>query len=751
MSSGPTEPVSCRQDGAAQQRILEAVRRYWGFSSLLPLQEPAIRAGLEHRDSLVVLPTGGGKSLCYQVPPLLANRMDLVVSPLISLMKDQVDGLRACGYPAAALHGGMSAEKRRQTQNDLVAGKYRVVFVAPERLMTDGFLSMVSRLKVRAFAIDEAHCISHWGHDFRKEYRRLSELKQRFPQASIHAYTATATQRVREDIIAQLSLVNPAVLLGCFDRPNLIYRIIPRVDLYGQVLEVLGRHRREATIIYCISRKDTEGLAEFLKSQKINAAHYHAGMEPDNRRRTQDAFSSEKIDVIVATVAFGMGIDRSNVRSVIHAAMPKSIEHYQQETGRAGRDGLEAECVLFYSYADVSKWTSLLTRSAQEANCPTEILDAQLSLLEHLRQYCRPDDCRHRHLSEYFGQSYAKENCQACDVCLGESAETSDASVPAQKILSCVARVDERFGVSHIVNILRGGDTEMIRKWNHQRLSTYGLMKGTPRKTLVSMVQELLDQSLLERTKDEYQTLRLNDASWEVMRGRRKVRMRALAERTTRRSEKQEAGWIGVDRGLFESLRSLRKEIADARRVPPFVVFSDAALRDMARKRPRTDRAFLTVNGVGERKLADFGDRFLQRIEQYCREHELEDGPTGTATMQRRQRGAPSGATLRAFEMFAAGASIETVMTTLCRARSTTIGYLVRFIETRRPAGVESWVDEETYQRIAEAAAQFGTKRRRPIFELLDGQVSYDDIHIVTAHLNASAQLSPMPHKTSDV
>jgi ATP-dependent DNA helicase RecQ len=333
----PTERISAH--------ILATVRRYWGFSELRPLQEQAIRAGLEQRDSLVVMPTGGGKSLCYQVPPALAQRTDIVVSPLISLMKDQVDGLRECGYPAAALYSGMSPEDLRQTEEQIAAGRYRLVFVAPERLLTPRFLQFVERLNVHAFAVDEAHCISHWGHDFRPEYRQLAELKSRFPKTSLHAYTATATERVRADIAAQLRLKNPVVLVGIFDRPNLVYRVVPRVDARAQALEVLRRHPDQAAIVYCITRNDTESMATFLQANRLRAAFYHAGMEADERRRTQDAFASEEIDVVAATVAFGMGIDRSDVRCVIHAAMPKSIEHYQQETGRAGRDGLDAECV----------------------------------------------------------------------------------------------------------------------------------------------------------------------------------------------------------------------------------------------------------------------------------------------------------------------------------------------------------------------------------------------------------------------
>src|SRR5262252_5893679 len=405
---------------SSKSDILATVRRYWGFSELRPLQEQAIRASLERRDSLVVMPTGGGKSLCYQVPAELARRTDVVVSPLISLMKDQVDWLRESGYPAGALYSGMPLDTLRETEAQLEAGRYRLLFVAPERLLTPRFLQLIQKLQVQAFAIDEAHCISHWGHDFRPEYRQLAELKARFPQASVHAYTATATERVRADILAQLRLKNPTVLIGTFDRPNLVYRIIPRVDAQMQVLQVLRRHPGEAAIVYCISRKDTEAMAKWLQASRLRAAFYHAGMEANERRRTQDAFASEEIDVVAATVAFGMGIDRSDVRCVIHAAMPKSIEHYQQETGRAGRDGLEAECVLLYSAADVLRWESLTEKSAAEANSPREVVIAARDLLEHMRRLCVGIHCRHRMLSEYFGQPLAGDGCGACDVCLNE-------------------------------------------------------------------------------------------------------------------------------------------------------------------------------------------------------------------------------------------------------------------------------------------------------------------------------------------
>src|SRR5882724_74944 len=602
--------------------ILATVHRYWGFSELRPVQEQAIRAGLERRDSLVVMPTGGGKSLCYQVPAELARRTDIVVSPLISLMKDQVDGLRESGYPAGALYSGMPLDTVRETEAQIAAGRYRLVFVAPERLLTPRFLQLIERLQVRAFAIDEAHCISHWGHDFRPEYRQLAELKTRFPQASVHAYTATATARVRADIIEQLRLHNPAVLVGTFDRPNLMYRIVPRVDAQMQVLQALRRHPGAAAIVYCISRRDTEAMAEVLQANRLRAAFYHAGMEADERRRTQDAFASEEIDVVAATVAFGMGIDRSDVRCVIHAAMPKSIEHYQQETGRAGRDGLEAECVLLYSAADVIRWESLIERSAQEATAPADVVAAAQGLLAHMRRFCTGVHCRHRRLSEYFGQEYSKPNCEACDLCLNEVEGLADATVTAQKILSCVARAGERFGAEHIVDVLLGANTERVRRWRHEELSTYGLMKGTNRKTLINMLYQLLDDGVLERTADERPVLRLNDASRDVLRGKRTVRL-LQPKAEVQKTRFDEQSWEGVDHGLFESLRTLRRQVADERDVPAYVLFSDATLRDMARVRPGSASALLGIRGVGERKLADLGPHFLELIATYCRANEL--------------------------------------------------------------------------------------------------------------------------------
>ncbi|MBK8266836.1 MAG: DNA helicase RecQ [Planctomycetes bacterium] len=725
-----------------QNAVLDVLKQYWGYDSLRPLQAEAIAAGIDHRDSLVVMPTGGGKSICYQIPPMVADRTDVVVSPLISLMKDQVDGLRECGYPAACLHSGMTDRDRREALDDAMNGRIRLLFVAPERLMIDGFLRSLEQIQVRSFAIDEAHCISHWGHDFRPEYRRLAELKRRFPVASFHAYTATATERVRADIIKQLGLRDPAVLVGNFDRPNLTYRVIPRDDVYGQAVEVIQRHAGEAVIIYCISRKDTEEMCSHLRAKKIKAVFYHAGMSPDARRKSQEAFANEEIDVVVATVAFGMGIDRSNVRCVIHAAMPKSIEHYQQETGRAGRDGLDAECVLLYSPSDIAKWKYILTKGAEEGGeGGMANLQPQFELLGHLQSYCQPYDCRHKRLVEYFGQRFEKTSCDACDVCLNESGDMVDATVLAQKILSCVARTKEKFGAKHIADVLRGGDTEMIRKWNHQTVSTYGIIKDMTVRDLTIATNQLADLGLLDRSNDGYATLKLNDASWAVMRGRQNVRLPKAPVAVTTEDRSREISWVGVDRGLFEELRLLRKEFADERGIAPFMVFGDASLRDMARRRPRGERSFRSMQGVGEAKMQEFSARFIACIDQYCAKQGLAEdmsaGPPQSASAPRREGKSPSGPVLRAYELFASGASVETVAEELHRAPGTVEGYLSDFIEREKPSTIGAWVSDADYCKIKAISAELGTARLKPIFEALNGSVPYPIIRLTTAHMNA--------------
>ena len=612
----------------------------------------------------------------------------------------------------------------------------------PERAVTPWFFDIAKRLNVRRFAIDEAHCISHWGHDFRPEYRQLAKLREQFPEAQLaclhrHRHAARAGRYLR-----QLALRDPAVLVGSFDRPNLVYRVIPLVDRYGQTIEVVRRHANEAVIVYCIARKDAENVAGVLKANGIAAEAYHAGLEAEERRKVQEAFGAEQLNVVVATVAFGMGIDRSNVRCVLHTAMPKSIEHYQQESGRAGRDSLEAECVLLYSYADAARWEDLIRKSASEGEKPAESMAAQFQLLEQMQRLCKSQSCRHRALVEYFGQSFDRENCAACDVCLADVDGMEDGTVAAQKILSCVARVKEGFGVGYVVDVLAGADTEAIRRAGHHELSTYGLLRDVAKKQIQSMVYQLIDQGLLDRTPGDRPILKLNDASWAILKGEREVKLlKPKAEAPTKAKIDAES-WEGVDRGLFDHLRTWRQTVAHERNVPPYVIFPDSTLRNLARARPTKEASLRQISGIGDKRLADFGAALLELIGQFCREQNVDSDQVDSATSPTeyvRPKSA-SAAKIEAYEMFRKGWSVDDVKHKLNRARSTVCGYLTEFIAEEKPASVSPWVADAVYRQVAEVVMSQGERRLTPIFERLDGRVPYDIIKLVMAHLEAIAE-----------
>ncbi|MCB9841317.1 MAG: RecQ family ATP-dependent DNA helicase [Phycisphaeraceae bacterium] len=747
------------------ERVLEVVRATFGFDGLRPLQAESIAATLDGRDALTVLPTGGGKSLCYQVPPLVTGRLTLVVSPLIALMRDQVSGMRLAGVPAAAVHSHLEADEKRKIHRQAERGELRILLVAPERLLQPDFLGWVRGIDVGAIAIDEAHCISLWGHDFRPEYRRLARLRELFPGVPLGAFTATATPRVREDIVAQLGLRDPAVLVGVFDRPNLTYRVLPRVDPVGQTHEALVRHSGEAGIVYCLSRKDTEALAGALQARGVSAEAYHAGMDAGHRTRVSEDFRSERLDVVVATVAFGMGIDRGDVRCVVHAAMPKSIEHYQQETGRAGRDGRPAECVLLYSSADVVRWRQLMARGNAEAvgdpDALRDALAAQYELLDGMQRLAGSARCRHRLLSEYFGQAYEPDDCGACDVCLKELVEAPDAHDTARKIISCVARCREGFGAAHIADVLRGSRARKIGERGHDQLSTFGLLAGVSKERLTAYINQLVDAGDLGRTEGEYPTLYLTEQSAAVLRSERTatlVEPKGIPDKPSRSSGAGRAAAETLEplddneRALFEALRKARREIATARGVPPFVVLDDNSLHEICRVRPGSLETLVTVRGIGNKKAEAFGEELLDAIRRASGELGLGlDARTGSRPRTYKPEGALSAGSggsdapddarpalstgaAAAAPLFREGRTVEEVAAALGRARSTVEGYLGEFVLSEKPASIRAWVDEPTQARIEEAAREVGEGRLRPIYERLGGEVGYVQIRLVLAH-----------------
>lgn len=720
--------------------LRQILREYWGYSDFRPLQTEAMRAVVDGRDSVVVLPTGGGKSLCFQAPALKLPGLAVVVSPLISLMKDQVDALADCGVPAACINSTLSFEEKRDVAAQIRTGTLKLLYLSPERLMMERTLEFLKEVPVSFFAIDEAHCISEWGHDFRPEYRMLRLLKEKFPKIAIHAYTATATRRVREDIARELNLTQPEILVGSFDRPNLVYRVQRRAELLRQVREVINRHGDDSGIIYCIRRLDVDGLCAELNAAGYKALPYHAGMDDETRKANQDAFINDRAKIIVATVAFGMGIDKSDVRYVIHAAAPKSLENYQQESGRAGRDGLEAECCLFYTSADFRTWRRL------QEELPAAAFEAAMTVLNGIDRYCTGVTCRHSAIMAYFGQQLESENCGACDVCLAELDLVDDALTIAQKIISCVYRLRENFGGDYTAQVLAGSREQRILDNGHEALSTWGLLKEQDRKSIRSWIEQLVAQGFLDKT-GEYNVLAISSSGRRVLRGEVTPRLLKPSKQPRKVSRAAHDSWDGVDRGLFEQLREWRRKQATDRQIAPFIVMGDATLRDLARARPSTLPGLRAVHGIGEKKCAEYGAELVAEIAQYCRRgglsQDVDLAPAAPVSERRRANERSAGGTRQqAFGLFASGKSLAEVRQATGRAASTVIEYLLDHIEREGLQTPEPWIDPALFGRIRSIVERLETGRLKPIFEALDGTVEYDQIRIAMACLRNSGAVA---------
>jgi ATP-dependent DNA helicase RecQ len=639
----------------SRRRVVAELRSTFGFDGFRPLQEEVVGAILKGRDTFVLMPTGGGKSLCYQLPALLMDGVAVVVSPLIALMKDQVDKLLAMGVAATFINSSLDGPEVGRRLRGLAQGRYKLVYVAPERLMLPQFLELLAGVKLSFFAVDEAHCISEWGHDFRPEYRGLSRLRALFPDAPIAAFTATATTQVRADIVRQLKLQNAATFVGSFNRTNLFYEVRPKetgAQAYAQLLGYLRDHEAHSGIIYCVARATTEQLADKLSKDGFRALAYHAGLEADERRQRQEMFIRDDVQIMVATVAFGMGIDKPDVRFVVHYDLPKNLEGYYQESGRAGRDGDPSECLLFYTYADALKHEHFIKERERELAYEEDALEREQQLLhlqqqrKQLRQMLEWADgitCRRAALLDYFGEALdehahdaadsdtlAPEAC--CDNCR-EPAELVDYTVPAQMLLSCAFRTGQRFGAGHLIDVLRGAATEKVRRFRHDSVSTYGIGKDRPQEEWWYLVRQLVKGGQARQDEERYGAITITAAGAAVLRSQAQVILPKPRLRPAKvKKEKRQPATTGtagspgaatfgrdfdaapVDEQLFQRLRALRKRLADARAVPPYVIFPDVTLRELAALKPTSPEQLRRVKGVGEKKLADFGDVFLAEI-----------------------------------------------------------------------------------------------------------------------------------------
>jgi len=590
-----------------------SLKKHFGYDEFRPLQQEIVSDALAGRDVFALMPTGGGKSLCFQLPALLRDGLTIVVSPLISLMKDQVDALQTSGIAATFLNSALDRHEAVERLRGLNRGQYRMLYLAPERLMLDGFLERALNWNITQIAIDEAHCISEWGHDFRPEYRELKKLRRHLPDVPIMALTATATKRVRKDIVDQLHLDNARCYVASFNRPNLTYRVVPKSSPYEQVLTFIRSRPNESGIVYCASRKTADSLATKLNGDGVKAKPYHAGLEAKERTKHHELFLRDDARVITATIAFGMGINKPNVRFVVHHDLPKNIESYYQETGRAGRDGLPSECVLLFSASDVAKQRRFIEEKSEREQ---RIAQEQLRDTIH---YAETRDCRRAALLKYFGEEFPAP-CNGCDNCL-EPRETFDGTVLAQKFLSCIQRVRQKsgfsFGLNHIVDVLNGAATEPIRQRGHDQLSTYGIGQDLKRGAWLAIGRELLRLGLVTAAPGRFATLELTEAGWAALRERKQITLTKPYDVQEKKRSKRRAGEIECDEALFEKLRILRRKLADERDVPAYIIFSDVALREMARAYPTTTVEFSRIPGVSQQKLRDFAEPFTTAIAEY--------------------------------------------------------------------------------------------------------------------------------------
>ncbi|MCP4359513.1 MAG: DNA helicase RecQ [Chloroflexi bacterium] len=702
------------------------LKQIFGYDKFRPLQPEVIQNILNKRDSLAVMPTGSGKSLCYQLPALMFPGLTVVVSPLISLMEDQVAQLRELGVTAVFLNSTLNYDQYLYTTNQIRAGAVDLLYAAPETLMRPETMLLLEQSNVDCLTIDEAHCISEWGHDFRPEYRQLVDLRRRLSNAVCLTVTATATERVRQDIKGALGIPAAAEFIASFDRQNLFLAVEPKTTGVRQTLEFLDAYRDQSGIIYCATRKQVDSLTADLAANGWSVLSYHAGLDAQTRQNNQRRFTHEESVVMVATIAFGMGINKSNVRFILHYDLPKNIESYYQQIGRAGRDGLPADCLLLFSYGDVGNINYFIRQSH-----PSQQVGARLRL-EAILRFVETNVCRRRPLLEYFGEVYKKENCQTCDNCTAAEEELSDLTIPAQKFLSCVKRTGELFGVSHIIDVLRGSQSKKVLQKRHDRLSTYNIGREFSKKEWQHLARQFVQLGLMVQDA-EYGSLKLTSQAYAVFKGE-KV-MGVLPVQKVRAAVPQQE--ISHDPVLFGLLRSKRTELASAANVPPYVIFSDRSLVEMAAYFPQSRETFGRMYGVGQAKLEKYADVFLPIIQAYTQEHGLAEKPKGAAASpSRRIVTGLRGRTAEVVEAYNAGHTIVEIGADLGIKPGTVLGHLWKGVQAGRPLRTDgilqsSQLSPDMQRQVLAAFAELGTDFLRPVYDAMEEQVGWDELKIL--------------------
>ncbi|MBI4686349.1 MAG: DNA helicase RecQ [Nitrospirae bacterium] len=713
-------------------QVFDILRQVFGFESFRPNQEEIIKNILNKKDVFAVMPTGGGKSLCYQLPAKIMKGTTVVISPLISLMKDQVDAALENGISAAFINSSLPVAETASVFRRLRSNSLNLLYIAPERFAMTGFFETLKTVPISLFAVDEAHCISEWGHDFRPDYLSLSNIVKSFPSVAIAAFTATATQKVQDDIIVKLGLRSPFTVRASFNRPNLFYRVESKRGLGEQILELLRRHASESGIIYRTTRDSVTELADMLNGKGVRALPYHAGLTQEERKKNQEAFNRDEIDVITATIAFGMGIDKSNVRFVIHADLPKNIEGYYQETGRAGRDGEPAECVLFFGREDIPRIKYFIDQATDENE-----RSVATDKLNQMVRYASHNVCRRRQLLAYFGEKYAEHNCGACDICTG-TVQKADITIDAQKFMSAISRTEQRFGIMHIIDIVTGADTKRIRELGHHSIKTFGAGKDKDKHHWRFIADELLAQELISQDGDRYPVLKITAKGKKVLFGNEKVIGLKREDAEKKRRSGKGTEFEAYDESLFERLRALRKGLADEQSVPPYIIFSDKTLHEMCRRYPSSLPDMAEISGVGAAKLEHYGDVFTKVIKTY-----LEENPGVSIPKKRpddteavRDSSKTKGETVeKTLELFRQGLSIEEITKERNLAASTITGHMEKLIMDGYDINIDRLIEPSKRNEIEKLFQSLGSMQLYPVVEHFKGTVSYDEARLVRACL----------------